>query len=102
MLSDILLALDRGDFAALALLDLSAAFNTVDHDTLIRRLHLSYGLLGLALNWFRSYLHGRVQHVRFAATRGAHRVLKCGRTTGGERSELEGWKPRRRLSVSDH
>jgi len=33
VLSDILLALDRGDFAAVALLDLSAAFDTVDHDT---------------------------------------------------------------------
>jgi len=69
VLSDILLALDRGDFTALALLDLSAAFDTADHDTLIRRLHASYGLRGLALNWFRSYLQGRVQHVRFAATK---------------------------------
>ena len=32
VLSDILLAVDRGDFAALVLLDLSAAFDTVDHD----------------------------------------------------------------------
>ena len=34
VLSDILLAVDRGDFAALVLLDLSAAFDTVDHDIL--------------------------------------------------------------------
>ena len=38
MLSDILEALDRGNVAVLALLDLSAAFDTVDHDILIRRL----------------------------------------------------------------
>ena len=69
ILSDILLAPDGGDFAALVLLDLSAAFDTVDHDTLIHRLHVSYGLPGLALNWFRSYLQGRVQHVRFVATK---------------------------------
>ena len=69
VLSDILLALDRGDFAALALLDLSTAFDTIDHDTLIHRLLVSYGLHGLALKWFRSYLQGRVQHVRFAATK---------------------------------
>ena len=34
VLSDILGALDRGDFAVLTLLDLSAAFDTVDHETL--------------------------------------------------------------------
>jgi len=38
VLSDILMALDRGDVAALALLDLSVAFDTVDHCILLRRL----------------------------------------------------------------
>ena len=42
VLSDILGALDRGDFAVLTLLDLSAAFDTVDHETLLRRLETSY------------------------------------------------------------
>ena len=36
VLSDILGALDRGDFAVLTLLDLSTAFDTVDHETLLR------------------------------------------------------------------
>jgi len=36
VLSDILLALDSGDFLALALLDLSASCDTIDHDTLVR------------------------------------------------------------------
>jgi len=44
VLSDILSALDRGDFAVLMLLDLSAAFDTVDHETLLRRLETSYGI----------------------------------------------------------
>jgi hypothetical protein len=39
VLSDILRALDRGDLASLTLLDLSAAFDTVDHDTVIAQLH---------------------------------------------------------------
>ena len=38
VLSDVLLAVDRGDFAALALLDLSAAFDTVDYNILLQRL----------------------------------------------------------------
>ena len=40
----------RGDLAALTLLDLSAAFDTVDHTTLIRRLQISFGLNDVVLN----------------------------------------------------
>jgi len=56
VLSDIYEALDRGDLAALTLLDLSAAFDTVHHSTLIQRLETSYGIDDVVLNWFTSYL----------------------------------------------
>ena len=68
VLADILTALDRGDFAALTLLDLSAAFDTVDHGTLLRRLEISYGIRGTALNWLSSYLSDRSQFVRSGST----------------------------------
>ena len=58
VLADILLALDKGDIAMLTLLDLLAAFDTVDHAILLRRLEVSYGLGGAVLSWFRSYLDG--------------------------------------------
>ena len=53
-MSDILLALDSGNLALLTLLDLSAAFDSVDYATLIQRLQESYGLRDVALKWITS------------------------------------------------
>ena len=77
-MADILQALDRGDFAALAFLDLSAAFDTVDHATLLRRIELSYGIRGMALSWLRSYLSDRTQFVRSGSTSSRPAVLRYG------------------------
>ena len=62
----ILEVVDRGDVAVLALLDLSAAFGTVDHDILFRRLQKTDGINGKALRWFQTYLGGRKKYVRRA------------------------------------
>jgi len=48
-LTDILLAVDRGDLAALILLNLTAVFDTVDHDILLQRLQVSFGFTDVAL-----------------------------------------------------
>ena len=45
----------------LALLDVSAAFDTVDHGILLERLSTSYGLSGMAYTWLESYITGRAQ-----------------------------------------
>ena len=68
VLSDILTALDRGDIAALALLDLSAAFDTVDHCILLRHLCDSFGICGAALDWILLYLTDRQQCVQHATS----------------------------------
>ena len=47
----------------LSLLDLSAAFDTIDHDILLDRLKLSFGIRGKVLEWFGSYIKGRTQSV---------------------------------------
>ena len=50
--------------SVLALLDLSAAFDTLDHATyLLRRLESTFGISGVALSWFESYLSDRTQSV---------------------------------------
>ena len=78
VLSDILQAVDRGDVAALILLDLSAAFDTVDHDILLQRLQLSFGIDGTAHRWFTTYLTGRSQCVRRGHNMSAVSRLQCG------------------------
>ena len=47
----------------LVLLELSAAFDTVDHNVLFSRLKDMFGLSGKILEWFRSYLEQRSQRV---------------------------------------
>lgn len=61
--NDLLLALSERETCLLLLLDLSAAFDTVDHSALINVLN-ELGVTGIALAWFKSYLNGRTQQVR--------------------------------------
>ena len=55
-------AADNGKLTAALLLDLSAAFDLVDHQVLIGKLRL-YGLDETSLKWVTSYLHNRSQYV---------------------------------------
>jgi len=54
VLSDILLALDSSKLALPSLLDMSAAFDSIDHDTLLQKLLTSYGLGENVIAWFAS------------------------------------------------
>ena len=62
----------------LTLLDLPAASDTVDHETLLRRLDVSYGLGGAVLSWFWSYLNGRIQRVRCGNSTSSQSSVTCG------------------------
>ena len=52
-------SIDQGSSMILVSLDLSAAFDTIDHSILLNRLYTSYGIHGSALTWFKSYLSNR-------------------------------------------
>jgi len=78
VLSDILQAVDRGDVAALVLLDLSAAFDTVDHSILLERLQQTFGNSDTALCWFQSYLLSKTQYVRRGPNKSSVTYLICG------------------------
>ena len=62
--NDILSSMDDGRVTPLTLLDLSAAFDTIDHTILLRRLGGWFGVSGKALDWFKSYLTGRSQGIK--------------------------------------
>ena len=61
--NDILKALDRRHGVILILLNMSAAFDTVDHDVLVTRLVQRFGVAGCAIAWIKSYLAERSQSV---------------------------------------
>jgi hypothetical protein len=62
--NDILTAMDKGKVTALTLLDLSAAFDTIDHSILFQRLCGWYGLDGTVICWLKSYLTNRCQRIK--------------------------------------
>ncbi len=76
--TDLLEALDRGSSAVLILLDLSAAFDTLDHSILLERLERSFGVTACALDWLRSYLTGRSQCVAVQTTTSTESSLAFG------------------------
>ena len=61
--NDILTNMNKQHVTLLVLLDLSAAFDTVDPSILLTRLRSKLGLNGTALSWFCSYLPGRTQRI---------------------------------------
>ena len=66
--SDIIISMDKGEVTALTLLDLSDAFDTIDHATLTDRLSDWYGISVQAQIWFSSYLQNRHQSVKIEDT----------------------------------
>ena len=66
----------------LLLLDVSAAFDTVDYDTLLHRLQFSFGIQEKVPFWFKSYLSGRSQQVLINDIFSGEFSVECGESQG--------------------
>ena len=78
VLNDIHLNNDASRTTVLVLLDLSAAFDTVDHNILLDRLEQWVGLTGTVLNWFKSYIQDRDYFVAIGNYKSERTKMTCG------------------------
>ena len=78
VLNDLLTASDSGSISILTLLDLSAAFDTIDHSILLTRLESTFCICDLALSLFRSYLQDRTQVIIVNGVKFSPSLLTCG------------------------
>ena len=69
--------LDNKRISVGVFIDLSKAFDTINHDILLKKMEI-YGIRGVALDWFRSYLHNRRQYVSLGSDCSITRSITCG------------------------
>ena len=77
LIDRIKLEMDRKKIPFSIFLDLSKAFDTLNHDILLTKLRY-YGIQGIALNWFQSYLTKRSQYVQYNDTSSSIREIETG------------------------
>ena len=69
--------IDEGNYSIGIFLDLSKAFDTIDHTILLDQL-FRYGIRGVTLNWFKHYLNDRKQFVSYNNTTSVSMKVTCG------------------------
>ena len=71
------IVLENKETTMAVFLDLSKAFDTIDHNILLAKLG-HYGIRGIAVEWFRNYLTNRTQFVTYRDTKSQLRDVTCG------------------------
>ena len=82
-----LVNMDQGLINGIIFLDLKNAFDTVDHNILIKKLEL-YGIKDVALRWFISYLSNRTQVCKVGRTYSSKKYIKTGVPQGSNLGPL--------------
>ena len=77
LMDRVISALDDKDLPISIFMDLSRAFDTLDHTTLLHKLKY-YGINGITLNWFNSYLSNRRQYVEIDNVLSTKMVINTG------------------------
>ena len=81
-MNDLHIAIDNKQFVYLVMLDLSAAFDTVNHEVLLERLHHDFGMQDGVLAWLKSYFSDRVQAVSIDGCTSEPQPLQTGMPQG--------------------
>ena len=76
-IKDINYAVDDNMYTAGIFMDLSKAFDTIDHDILLYKLY-HYGFRGVSYNWFANYLSNRKQYVYYNSVQSSYENISCG------------------------
>ena len=71
------LNLDKGNFSSVTFIDLQKAFDTVNHDFLLKKIYL-YGIKDKEFCWFRSYLSHRNQCCKVGGQSSTYKNIACG------------------------
>lgn len=77
LVTKILQAIDNSEYTIGVFLDLAKAFDTVNHEILLKKLE-HYGIRGIALEWFKNYLTNRKQIIKYKSEKSESLTIKCG------------------------
>ena len=77
LVTKMLQAIDNSEYTIGVFLDLTKAFDTVNHEILLKKLE-HYGIRGIALEWFENYLTNRKQMVKYKSEKSDSLTIKCG------------------------